>query len=366
MNVPFLNLSATYDELKTKVDKGVTEFLLSGQYILGDYVIDFENQYAEYVSAKFCVGVSNGLDALILSLRALGIGLGDEVIVPSNTFIATWLAVSQVEATLVPVEPNMETYLIEADEIEKHITKRTKAIIVVHLYGNPVNMIDICSLARRYNLKVIEDAAQAHGSEIAGERIGSHGDIVCWSFYPGKNLGAFGDGGAITTNEVRLADKVRLLRNYGSTIKYVHTVMGVNNRLDSFQAMILSIKLPFLDDWNDRRQKIADIYLKELAGLPVVLPKLSQLGRSSWHLFVIRVNKRDLLKEFLSERGIQTLIHYPIPPYKQKAYEFFANYSLPICDELSSTSLSLPIGPHMSIAEVNYVIQNIKEYFSEV
>jgi dTDP-4-amino-4,6-dideoxygalactose transaminase len=297
------------------------------------------------------------LEAIVLALRALDIGAGDEVIVPSNTYIATWLAVSQVGATPVPVEPNL-TYSIDAELVNNKITERTKAIIPVHLYGNPADLDPILTIARRHGLRVVEDAAQAHGAKYKGRRLGAHGDVVCWSFYPGKNLGAIGDGGAITTNDEAIASRVRLLRNYGSHEKYVNLEKGVNSRLDPLQAAVLRVKLRYLDEWNERRRQIALLYSESLAATPLTLPVRSNFAEPVWHLYVIRCLNRSKLQATLTEHGIDTLIHYPIPPHRQKAYrtEFGAVARLPFTDRLAEEVLSLPIGPHLSYCDARRVV----------
>jgi dTDP-4-amino-4,6-dideoxygalactose transaminase len=363
MTVPFLNLHSTYKELEPEIELGVKKFFEDGQYILGTPVQKFENEFANFTESKFCVGVADGLDSIFLALKALEIGIGDEVIVPTNTFIATWLAVSQVGAKIVPVEPDIDTCLIDLKKIEEKITSRTKAIIPVHLYGNPVDMDYLIGLANKYRLRIIEDAAQAHGAQINSKKIGSHGDIVCWSFYPGKNLGCYGDGGAITTNNFDLAEKIRTFRNYGSKVKYVHEIKGFNSRIDTLQAVFLSIKLQKITEWNRRRENIANYYLENLSDTPLVLPKVRNNAVSSWHLFVIRFKERDNLQEYLSNNGIQTLIHYPIPPHKQNAYsnDFYEDF--PIAEEMARTVLSLPIGPHLEFEKVQYVVETIKKYF---
>lgn len=363
MNVPFLNLHSTYEELKPEIELGIKKFFDDGHYILGNPVENFENEFASFTDSKFCVGVADGLDSIYLALKALEIGIGDEVIVPTNTFIATWLAVSQVGAKIIPVEPDIDTCLIDLKKVEQKITSNTKAIIPVHLYGNPVDMDALLTIAGKFNLKIIEDAAQAHGAQINQRKIGSHGDIVCWSFYPGKNLGGYGDGGAITTNDFELSERIRTLRNYGSKVKYVHQVKGFNSRLDTLQSVFLSIKLKKLSEWNKRRENIANYYLESLSNTPLILPKLSLNALSSWHLFVVRYKNRNHLQEYLSSKGIQTLIHYPIPPHKQDAYSSDFQDDFPIAEEMANTVLSLPIGPHLEFENVKYVVQIIKEYF---
>ena len=363
MRVPFLDLKASYYEIQAELDKELSSFLHSGQYIGGSRLEIFEKHFANFTEASHCVGLANGLDAIQIALKSLGIGIGDEVIVPSHTFIATWLAVSNCGAIPVPVEPDMHTYSIDCQKIERAITKKTKAIIPVHLYGQPVDLDSIIEIARSYNLYVIEDAAQAHGASYKSKKIGSHGDLVAWSFYPGKNLGAFGDGGAVTTDNLYLTEKIRALANYGSKKKYVHDEIGVNSRLDPMQAVVLDIKLRYLDEWNDRRRKIAAQYLTKLKGLELILPDSFDLMDCSWHLFPVRLSKReDLIKE-LECNEIETLVHYPTPPHQQKAYEGdFSEADLGIAEEISAGLLSLPIGPHLGMDQVNFVIEKIKAH----
>ncbi|BAO82760.1 predicted pyridoxal phosphate-dependent enzyme apparently involved in regulation of cell wall biogenesis [Serpentinimonas maccroryi] len=347
MKVPFLDLGASYFELKSEIDSAIQRVLSSGWYILGPEVEAFEAEWANYCEAKYAVGLANGLDALILALRALGVGKGDEVIVPSNTYIATWLAVSAVGATPVPVEPDPATFNLDSSRIEAAITKNTKVLLPVHLYGQPADLDPILALARKHNLFVVEDAAQAHGARYKGKRIGAHGDVVCWSFYPGKNLGALGDAGGITTNSPELADKIRVLRNYGSRVKYVNEVQGINSRLDPIQAAVLRTKLNYLDEWTERRKAIALTYLSNLHGTELVLPFVPDWAEPVWHLFVVRSSNRNQLQSYLTEAGIGTLIHYPIPPHLQVAYAHAKIHfdALQITKFLSDQVLSLPISP---------------------
>ena len=310
----------------------------------------------------YCVGVANGLDALHLALVAMGIGAGDEVIVPSNTFIATWLAVSQSGAIPVPVEPVESTYNIDPDKVEAAITPRTKAILPVHLYGQPVDLDPILALARKHGLRVLEDAAQAHGARYKGKRIGGHGDVVAWSFYPGKNFGALGDAGAITTNDPELADRIRVLGNYGSRVKYVNEVKGYNSRLDPVQAVALRVKLRHLDEWNARRTAIAARYTAELTGSGIVLPEVPEWADPVWHLYVVQHADRDRLQNDLKEVGIGTLIHYPIPPHLQRAYwdAGYARGRFPIAENMASRLLSLPMGPQLDDVSVATAIAAVK------
>jgi dTDP-4-amino-4,6-dideoxygalactose transaminase len=361
--IPFLNLRDSYLELKPEIDAAVARVLDSGWYILGPEVEAFEREYAEYCQAEHCVGLADGLDALFLGLKAMGVGPGDEVIVPSNTYIATWLAVSQCGAIPVPVEPDERTYNIDPALIEQAITERTKVILPVHLYGQPADMDAIMAIAKKHGLRVLEDGAQAHGAEYKGRKIGAHGDIVTWSFYPGKNLGALGDGGAITTNNAELADKIRVLRNYGSRVKYVNEVQGCNSRLDPIHAAVLRVKLKYLDEWNARRAALAEQYLQGLQGLDLVLPFVPEWAKPAWHLFVVRTKNRDALQKHLEHNGVGSLIHYPIPPHKQEAYTDmnFAAHAFPLANAMADDVLSLPMGPQLqseSVAEVVKVIRN--------
>jgi dTDP-4-amino-4,6-dideoxygalactose transaminase len=361
MNIPFLELDKGYFELKEEIDHAVAKVLSSGKYILGEEVAQFELEFANYCSSADAIGVGNGFDALLISLMALEIGPGDEVIVPTNTFIATWLAVSHCGARPVPVEIDALTQHIDINRIQAAITSKTRAIIPVHLFGNPVDLQPLQELARSRKLMVIEDAAQAHGARYRGARIGAHSDLVCWSFYPGKNLGAFGDAGAITTNNQLLAKRIRKLRNYGASEKYHHEYQGVNSRMDELQAAILRIKLNRLDEWNQRRQNIAKIYTAALEGSPLTLPKIKNYAEPTWHLFVIRHHQRDELSQLLSQSGIETVIHYPTPPAAQPAYrEYFpdlcADSPARLC---ANENLSLPIGPHLLPETAHYVAAKV-------
>lgn len=360
--IPFLDLSAGYRELRSAIDTAIGRVLASGWYVLGPEVEAFEAEWADFCGASHAIGVASGLDALVLALRALEVGPGDEVIVPSNTYIATWLAVTAVGACPVPVEPDPVTHTIEQDAIAARITPRTRVIIPVHLYGRPADLDPILALAGRHGLAVVEDAAQAHGARYRGRRIGAHGDLVCWSFYPGKNLGAFGDGGAVTTNRSDLADRIRVLRNYGSRVKYVNEVQGVNSRLDPIQAAVLRVKLAVLDAWTDRRRRIAAAYLKSLADTGLTLPDVSGPSDPVWHLFVVRSPNRDQLQARLAEAGVGTLIHYPIPPHRQQAFAALAlgEGSLPVAERLAAEVLSLPIGPHLEEGQVEAVIAAVR------
>ncbi|WP_426146444.1 DegT/DnrJ/EryC1/StrS family aminotransferase [Polaromonas sp. DSR2-3-2] len=361
--IPFLDLKAPYLELKQELDEAIARVVSSGWFIGGSEVDQFEADYAQYCGASYAVGVANGLDALHLALRAMDVGPGDEVIVPSNTYIATWLAVSQCGATPIPVEPDAHTYNIDPALIEAAITPRTKVILPVHLYGQPADMDPILAIARKHGLRVLEDGAQAHGARYKGQRLGAHGDAVAWSFYPGKNLGAMGDGGAVTTNDPQLADRIRVLRNYGSRVKYVNEMQGYNSRLDPLQAAILRVKLAHLDEWNARRSVIAQLYQAGLADCGLTLPHVPDWAEPVWHLYVVQHPQRDALQKALTNAGVGSLIHYPIPPHLQQAY---ANAGwkmgpLPLAESMANHVLSLPIGPNMTHEQVKAVIRSIRE-----
>jgi len=364
MKVPFLDLRAAYLELRLELDAAYRRVMESGRYILGEEVEAFEREFAAYCEAKHCIGVGNGLDALHLILRAYGIGMGSEVIAPANTYIATWLAVSYAGATSVPVEPDVRTFNINPDLIKAAITPKTRAIMPVHLYGHAADMDPINVIAKRHGLKVIEDAAHAHGAFYKGRRTGSLGDAAGFSFYPGKNLGAFGDGGAVVTNDGELANKVRVLRNYGSRVKYENDAKGFNSRLDEMQAAFLRVKLKKLDEWNNRRREAAQQYLDGLQDAPgLTLPSAAELAEPVWHQFVIRHPDRDALQQRLAENGIGTLIHYPIPPHLSEAYseKDWKTGAFPIAEDLAKTVLSLPMGAHLTTDDVIRVVKGVAD-----
>ncbi len=365
VKIQFLDLSKGFLEFDGELESAVRGVMRRGSYILGEEVEAFEEEFARFCGVKYCVGVSTGLDALHLILKAYGIGKGDEVIVPAHTFIATWLAVSCSGAVPVPVECDEQTYNINPSLIESKITRRTKAIIAVHLYGQPADTDPIKKIARKKKLKVIEDAAQAHGAKYKGKPVGSLGDAAAFSFYPAKNLGALGDGGAITTNDRKLYERIKTLRNYGSQIKYRHEVKGFNCRLDELQAAILRIKLKRLGEWNKRRRKVAGTYLSRLAGADGFgLPSVPSWSDPVWHLFVIHHKRRKAVMEVLKKRGIQTLIHYPIPPHLQKAYQDlgYRKGDFPVTERLCSRILSLPMGPHLSLKDVDFVCGVLRQF----
>lgn len=359
MNIPFLDLKSINLHYRDALHSALDRVLDSGSLVLDREVDAFEREFAAYSDVGHCIGVGNGLEALHLVLRAWGIGAGDEVIVPSNTYIATWLAVSYAGAVPVSVEPDPLTYNMNPARIEAAITPRTRAIIPVHLYGQPADMDAIMCIAEKHGLKVLEDAAQAHGARYKGKRVGGLGHAAGFSFYPGKNLGALGDGGAVTTNDAELADRIRVLRNYGSRIKYHNEVKGYNSRLDELQAAFLRAKLPCLDDDNARRKEIAALYQKGLEGAQIVLPYVPVWADPVWHLYVVRSKQRDALRIRLENLGIGSLIHYPIPPHLQAAYAAPAleRKEYPIAEQMACEVLSLPIGPHLTDEQVRTVIQ---------
>jgi dTDP-4-amino-4,6-dideoxygalactose transaminase len=367
MTIPFLDFHGPYAELKQELDEAYFRVMRSAWYILGPEVESFESEYAAFCGSRFCIGVSNCLDALHLILKAYGIGKGDEVIVPSNTYIATWLAVSYTGAKPVPVEPDPNTFNIDPARIESALTPRTKAILVVHLYGQPAEMDPIRDLARQRGLKVIEDNAQSQGARYRGRRTGALGEAAGHSFYPGKNLGAFGDAGAITTDDPELADRVRTLRNYGSKKKYYNEVQGYNCRLDELQAALLRVKLAKLDDWNQRRARVAAYYREQLQSIQGLdLPAAPSHIDSAWHLFVVKHPQRDSLQKQLTQLGIGTLIHYPVPPHLSEAYvgSGFKRGAFPIAENLADSVLSLPIGPHLTEAQASTVVNAVRSTLS--
>ncbi|MEY4563889.1 MAG: hypothetical protein RLZZ618_3166 [Pseudomonadota bacterium] len=359
--VEFLNLKRVNAPHEPAIQDAVRRVIDSGWYVLGQEGASFEREFAAYCETEHCIGVANGLDALHLILRGYGIGPGDEVIVPSNTFIATWLAVSQAGATPVPVEPDPATHNMDPARIAAAITPRTKAIMPVHLYGQPADMDPILELARKHSLRVIEDAAQGHGARYKGRRTGSLGDAAGFSFYPGKNLGALGDGGAITTRDPDLAATLRKMRNYGASVKYQHDIPGVNSRLDELHAAVLRAKLPHLDQENQNRRDRAAEYLHALRDAPVVLPAVLAGTEPVWHLFVVRSAQREVLQKGLTERGIGSLVHYPIACHRQKAYGHMSWPALPIAEQFQGEVLSLPISPYLSSADVRLVVDAVHE-----
>jgi dTDP-4-amino-4,6-dideoxygalactose transaminase len=388
MKIPFNDFVSPYLELKAELDEAYFRFMQSAWYVLGKEVEAFEQEYAAYCGSKYCVGVGNCLDAMHLVLRAWEIGPGDEVIVPSNTYIATWLAVSYAGATPVPVEPDPRTYNLDPNRIEAAITPRTKAIMPVHLYGQTADMDPIMAVADSRGLKVVEDAAQAQGARFKERCAGSLGHAAGHSFYPTKNLGAFGDAGAITTDDAKLADKVRMLRNYGSKQRYHNEVKGINSRLDELQAAFLRVKLRHLDEWNARRRRVAEFYLSQLStsNSQLILPLVPSWAKPVWHLFVIRHPKRDELQQKLNGAGIGTLIHYPVPPHLSGAYSDLrqqaarsvvsgqrssspvasVRWSLPVAEEMGATVLSLPMGPHLTLKQAEQVVAVVSSTATDI
>ncbi len=369
--IKFLDLKRINEQYAEEVIEAIIKVVNSGWYILGEEVRKFEEEFAEYCGVKHCIGVGNGLDALRLIIKAykeLGVfNEGDEIIVPANTYIASILAISDNNLKPVLVEPDEDTYLINPEEIEKNITENTKAIMVVHLYGQVCEMEKIWSIAEKYDLKVIEDCAQAHGAIYKGKKTGNLGDAAGFSFFPSKNLGALGDGGAVTTNDDMLADVVKHLRNYGSVKKYIHDYKGVNSRLDEMQAAVLRIKLRYLDKEIRKRREVARFYIKGIKNTLIKLPLYKDMDplyydRHVWHLFVIRTERRDDLQKYLAENGIETLIHYPIPPHKQKAYKELNYLKLPVTEKLSKEILSIPIYPYMLPDEIEKVIETLNSF----
>lgn len=368
MNIPFLSFAPQHDPIREDVLAAIATVYDKQWYVLGDQVKAFEAAYADFNQVKHCIGVANGLDALHLALEALGVGTGDEVLVPSNTYIATWLAISYVGATPVPVEPSLGTYNIDPARIEAAITSRTKGIMPVHLYGQACEMGPIMEIAQRHGLWVVEDNAQAQGATWQGGVTGSFGNVNGTSFYPGKNLGALGDAGAVTTNDDELGGKIRTLRNYGSQKKYYNQIIGYNSRLDELQAAVLSVKLPHLIEWTQQRQAVAALYDQHLKGLgDLIIPIVAEEATHVYHLYVVRTKHRDALQQYLQEQSIGTLIHYPVPPHLQQAYEHMGiqKGAYPIAEELANTSLSLPMWPGMQKAEVDAVASAVRSFFDK-
>jgi dTDP-4-amino-4,6-dideoxygalactose transaminase len=367
MQIPYLNLKLQHLVIRQELANALEEVLDSGYFILGENLSRFEKEYSAWNGVKYCKGTGNGLDALTICLRAAGVEPGDEVIVPSNTYIASWLAVSNCGAKIVPVEPRIITYNLNPDLLESAITSKTKAIMPVHLYGQACEMDRIMSVAAKHNLMVIEDNAQAHGAKFRDRLTGSFGHISATSFYPGKNLGALGDGGAITTDREELDRKAMMLRNYGSVEKYYNEIRGINSRLDEMQAAVLSVKLRHLDTWNKERAKLADNYHKMLKGVgDLILPAVALYATSVYHIYAIRTLKRDELQEYLKQHGIGSLVHYPVPPHIQPAYKDyrFKPGDFPLAEIIAKTTLSLPLYPGLTEDEQLYIVEKICAYFS--
>lgn len=360
--IKFLDLQKINNRFRVQMDARIKAVLDKGWYLEGEENETFARNFAKFCGTKFALGVANGLDAINLIIKAYEFGVGDEIIVPSNTYIATILAISQNGCTPVLVEPDIDTYNINPDLIEAKITPKTKAIIVVHLYGQAVQMQKIWALAQQYNLKIIEDSAQAHGAIYEGKRVGNLGDASAFSFYPGKNLGALGDGGGITTNDEALFRKIKAIANYGSDRKYHHIYKGVNSRLGEIQAAVLDIKLAHLDEDNAKRREIAKIYREQIKNPKIILPKAYDESACVWHCFVVRTKKRDEFEAYLNQNGVQTIIHYPTPPHKQGAYSEWAQQSYPLSEQIHATIISLPISPVMSDDEVQKVVEVVNAF----
>jgi dTDP-4-amino-4,6-dideoxygalactose transaminase len=362
MQIPFLSLKAINQVYEEQIAEIVTKIVSSGWYILGKNLKQFETEFAQYCGTKHCIGVANGLDALTILLKACEFPENSEIIVPANSYIATILSVSNANLIPVPVEPNLNDYLIDYQAIEQAINSKTKAILVTHLYGKCCEMDKINTLAKKHNLKVFEDAAQAHGATYKGRKAGDLSDGAGFSFYPSKNLGAMGDGGAITTNDDALAERISALRNYGSSEKYIFDYQGYNSRLDEIQAAILSLKLPNLDSENEYRRKIVKRYLKEINNPKITLPLDNSVENNAWHLFVLRTEEREKFRLFLSEKGIGTEVHYPIAPHKQLAYKEWQNLSLPITEKIHQQVVSLPLNVALTEIEICYIIENVNQF----
>lgn len=365
-NISLVDLKAQYKTIKPEINSAIKNILESTHFILGEEVEDFEKKFAKYSDSKYGIGVGSGLNALELGMRALGIGKGDEVLTPVNSFIASSSAISFTGAKPVLVDCDENSFNIDPKRVEEKITKKTKAIMPVHLYGRPAEMDQILKIAKKHNLMVFEDACQAHGAKYKGKRVGSLGNFGAFSFYPGKNLGAYGDGGMVTTNDSKLAEKISQMRNYGQTVKYHHDYLAWNSRLDSIQAAILEVKLKNLDKWNKSRKKVAQIYNKLLKGLPIIAPSIPEESDHVFHLYVIRFEKRDDLAQYLTTKGIATGLHYPIPIHLQKAYKDLGHKKgdFPISEKLASEILSLPIYPELKDSQVEFISENIKKFFN--
>jgi len=362
VKVPFLDVAAAYTELQSEIESAILTSTRTGQYIGGHEVEAFEQQFADYVSANCCVSVASGLDAIHLALRGMGVGPGDEVIVPANTFVGTWLAVSHCGASPVPVDPLEDTFNLDPQAIEAAISDRTRVILPVHLFGQPADLDPIVQIAERRGLLVLEDAAQAHGARYKDVPVGARGDAVAWSFYPAKNLGALGDGGAVTSNDQDLCSRIRALGNYGARTKYVVDLMGFNSRMDPLQAAVLRVKLRHLEEWNTRRKNIAQRYDEALQGLGLLRPAVPGWADPVWHQYVVRHPRRDELKQQLESAGVETLIHYPLPPHMQSVYESlgYDPHDFPVARRLADQMLSLPVGPHMIEEQVETVIRAVR------
>lgn len=360
--IKFLDLYKINERYRKQIDSKIKEILDSGRYVLGEYNKIFCKNFADFCQTKYCLGVSNGLTALNLILKAFNFSKNSEIIVPANTFIATILAITENNLKPVFIEPSLDTYNIDLNKIEKAITKKTKAIICVHLYGQAVQMEKIFDIAKKYNLKIIEDAAQAHGAVYKNKRTGNLSDAAAFSFYPGKNLGCCGDGGAITTNDEELFNKLSAISNYGSNKKYYHIYKGTNSRLDEIQAAILDIKLKFLDEDNNKRRKTSKYYRQNIKNKKIILPKIYDENAHVWHIFAVRTQNRDKFREYLQKNEIETIIHYPIAPHKQKAYKEYNNLSLPVTEKIHNEEISLPISPIMTQQEISHIVDVVNKY----
>lgn len=369
MKIPFVDLKAQLAGVRDDVFRNLAAAIDSTAFILGEEVSDFEEAFAAYCGCRHAIGVNSGLDALKLSLMAMGIGPGDEVVIPANTFIACALAITDLGARPVLVEPDERTYVLDVGRVEQAITPRTKAVMPVHLYGQPVDMVALAEIAGRRGLRIIEDASQAHGARDRGRRVGALGEIAAFSLYPGKNLGAYGDGGIVTTDDGAWAERIRLLRNYGSSRKYYHEVCGFNTRLDTLQAAVLAAKLPHLDDWNGRRRAAAARYTQLLQGVgDVVTPAVRADAEPVFHLYVIRSRHRDAIADHLERRGVSTIIHYPVPIHLQRAYRqtgWWREGDFPLTERLCSEILSLPVFPEITSEQIDYVVEGIRTFFKE-
>src|ERR1035437_254425 len=363
--IPFFSFKREYAEIQEELSEAIERVFESGRFVLGDEVASFETEFSSYVGTEYGIGVNSGSDALFLALKALGINENSEVITVSHTFVSTVDSIVRCGATPVFVDVEAGTYCIDTAKIEEKITERTKAILPVHLYGHPAHLDDVLKIATQYDLSVVEDACQAHGAEYKGRKVGSFGDVACFSFYPVKNLGAYGDGGMVPTNDRNLAERVKLLRNYGQSKKYHHDLVGINSRLDELQAAILRVKLSRLDEWNEKRRQLAGLYKELLEHTDVVLPCERAYAKHAFHLFVIRLADRDKCQRLLQKRGIQTQIHYPIPVHKQKAYAEFENAKdLAVTEVACNEILSLPLYPSLTDEEVTYIGEATKDAVS--
>lgn len=360
--IKFLDLKKINNRYREEIDSRIKDILDKGWYLQGEENENFTKNFANFCGTKFALGVANGLDALNLIIKAYGFGNGDEIIVPANTYIATILAISENGCIPILVEPDIKTYNINPDSIEEKITSKTKAIMVVHLYGQAVQMEKIWKIAKKYNLKIIEDSAQAHGAIYQEKHTGNLGDASGFSFYPGKNLGCIGDGGAVTTNDEELFNKIKAIANYGSDRKYHHIYKGVNSRLDEIQAAVLDVKLNHLDSDNNKRREISKYYRENIKNSKLILPETYDEKSHVWHIFAVRTQNRDKFQKYLTEKGIQTIIHYPTPPHKQGAYKEWNNLSFPITEEIHNTILSLPISPVMTDSEIEKVVEVVNEF----